>query len=71
MKAPVVLPPEHYQKKQFLLLPVSLQMLVPWDPVVPLEQQWLDHRGQLHVKIEEIDCECHNKERKASGHDIK
>ena len=45
-------------------------MLVPWDPVIPLEQERFDHRSQLHVKVEEIDCECDYEECKASGHDI-
>jgi len=45
-------------------------MLVSRDPVVPLEQQRLDHRGQLHVKVEEIYCKCDHEEREASGQDI-
>ena len=48
-----------------------LQMLVPWDPVVPLEQERFDHRGQLHVEVEEVNRECHNKECETSGHQIK
>ena len=48
-----------------------LQMLVPWDPVVPFKQERLDHRGQLHVKVEEIDRKCDYEECKSSGHKIK
>ena len=46
-------------------------MLVPWDPVVPLEKERLDHRGQLHVEVEEVDRECDYEECKSSGHKIK
>ena len=49
----------------------SLQVLVPWDPVIPFEQERLDHRGQLHVEIEEVDRECDYEECKSSGHKIK
>ncbi len=55
---------------QFYICPV-LQMLVPWNPVVPLEQERLDHRGQLHVEIEKVDRECDYEECKSSGHKIK
>ena len=48
----------------------DLEMLIPWDPVVPLEQERLDARGQLHVKIEEVDRECDHEERETCGHDI-
>ena len=54
---------------QFYICPV-LQMLVPWNPVVPLEQERLDHRGQLHVEVEEVDREGHNKECETSGQQI-
>ena len=48
-----------------------LQVLVPWDPVVPLEKERLDHRGQLHVEVKEVDRECDYEECKSSGHKIK
>ena len=49
----------------------SLQMLIPWDPVVPLKQQRLYHRGKLHVEIEEVNRECDYEECESSGQQIK
>ena len=39
-----------------------LQMLVSVDPVIVPEQEWLDHRSELHVQIEEVYSECYNEQ---------
>ena len=44
-------------RRAFSFFAFRLQMPVPRDVVVVLEQERFYHRGQLHVEIEEIDDE--------------
>ena len=45
-----------------MFLRIDLQMLIPRDPVIVLEQERFNHRSQLHVQVEEVNSKCYDKQ---------
>ena len=39
-----------------------LQMPVAFDPVVMLQKERFDHRGEFHIQVEDINRECDDEE---------